>query len=381
MQGLKAIADLLTLQQTIELEKGVDVQAYNAFRAGITDATTGRTALDVYSQAETDSEIDGDIATHSALTTSIHGITDTANLMLKVGSAADNRLVKLNADGTLSNAGNDVYFEVDAQGLSFVPSLSRSNTITRVGSGAGFSNTTGINWTAIGFNAGRSSTTGENWTAIGRDAGRSNTTGVDWVAIGLNAGRSNITGNNWVAIGLDAGFSNTTGVDWVAIGLNAGRSNTTGISWTAVGVNAGYSNTTGVDWVAIGREAGFSNTTGSSFTAIGVNAGRYVGASGTTPNETCTTFFALGNNTRLSADGTTNEGMIGNDALGRGSNTLQIGSTAMTEIGLGDIAIFVDTAPSSSTDTGEAGMVAFDADYIYRCTATDTWKRSALATW
>lgn len=39
------------------------------------------------------------------------------------------------------------------------------------------------------------------------------------------------------------------------------------------------------------------------------------------------------------------------------------------------------SAPSSSTDTGTAGQIAVDADYIYVCTATDTWKRVAIATW
>lgn len=37
--------------------------------------------------------------------------------------------------------------------------------------------------------------------------------------------------------------------------------------------------------------------------------------------------------------------------------------------------------PTSATDVGVAGMVCFDASYIYVCTATDTWKRVALATW
>lgn len=35
-------------------------------------------------------------------------------------------------------------------------------------------------------------------------------------------------------------------------------------------------------------------------------------------------------------------------------------------------------APASSADTGEAGQIAYDADYIYLCVATDTWKRVAL---
>ena len=46
----------------------------------------------------------------------------------------------------------------------------------------------------------------------------------------------------------------------------------------------------------------------------------------------------------------------------------------------GDIYIPTKT-PSSASDTGTLGTVTWDADYIYICTATDTWKRVAIATW
>lgn len=41
----------------------------------------------------------------------------------------------------------------------------------------------------------------------------------------------------------------------------------------------------------------------------------------------------------------------------------------------------LNTAPASAVDTGTEGDVRIDADYIYVCTATDTWKRVAIATW
>tara|TARA_R110001606_G_scaffold7294_2_gene32282 strand:+ start:1456 stop:4053 length:2598 start_codon:yes stop_codon:yes gene_type:complete len=39
------------------------------------------------------------------------------------------------------------------------------------------------------------------------------------------------------------------------------------------------------------------------------------------------------------------------------------------------------TAPASATSTGAQGDVVWTADYIYVCTATNTWKRVAIATW
>jgi hypothetical protein len=37
--------------------------------------------------------------------------------------------------------------------------------------------------------------------------------------------------------------------------------------------------------------------------------------------------------------------------------------------------------PASATATGITGQIAWDANYIYICTATNTWKRVAIATW
>ena len=41
----------------------------------------------------------------------------------------------------------------------------------------------------------------------------------------------------------------------------------------------------------------------------------------------------------------------------------------------------LNTAPSSATDTGTLGEIRITADYIFVCTATNTWKRTALTTW
>ena len=45
------------------------------------------------------------------------------------------------------------------------------------------------------------------------------------------------------------------------------------------------------------------------------------------------------------------------------------------------IRVATAKTPASATDTGTTGEICWDANYIYVCTATNTWKRSALATW
>jgi hypothetical protein len=39
------------------------------------------------------------------------------------------------------------------------------------------------------------------------------------------------------------------------------------------------------------------------------------------------------------------------------------------------------SAPASATATGRAGQVAYDASYIYVCTAANTWRRALLSSW
>lgn len=45
---------------------------------------------------------------------------------------------------------------------------------------------------------------------------------------------------------------------------------------------------------------------------------------------------------------------------------------------LNDLSVSV---PASSSSNGQKGDFAYDGNYIYICTATNTWKRSALTTW
>jgi len=41
----------------------------------------------------------------------------------------------------------------------------------------------------------------------------------------------------------------------------------------------------------------------------------------------------------------------------------------------------LNTAPTSATDTGTLGEIRITAGYMYVCTATNVWVRSALTTW
>jgi hypothetical protein len=69
--------------------------------------------------------------------------------------------------------------------------------------------------------------------------------------------------------------------------------------------------------------------------------------------------------------------MAGN-AAGTVSATFDlIGSLQLT----GTFRISNSSPPTASNSSGSSGQIAWDADYIYVCTATNTWKRVAISTW
>lgn len=66
------------------------------------------------------------------------------------------------------------------------------------------------------------------------------------------------------------------------------------------------------------------------------------------------------------------------------TGNLGIGTNAPTNrLDVNDDSIRVRTAqtPATAGDAGNQGEIAWDADYIYVCVASDTWKRAALSTW
>ena len=100
--------------------------------------------------------------------------------------------------------------------------------------------------------------------------------------------------------------------------------------------------------------------------------------------------FGDANDTLLFYDRTANrfnieleQNATGVQITDNGTPVAEITKTGNVEItgsfvGTGSIASVTTTVPSSSTDTGTKGQVAYDAAYVYICVATDTWIRSAI---
>lgn len=69
-------------------------------------------------------------------------------------------------------------------------------------------------------------------------------------------------------------------------------------------------------------------------------------------------------------------------ALKRSSTALQVRLADDSAYSVLDAQLRAQgTAPATSGAAGTAGDIRYDADYIYVCTAANTWKRAAIATW
>ena len=218
-------------------------------------------------------------------------------------------------------------------------SISGSNN-TAVGFQSLFFNTTGSSNSAIGWLSLLNNTTGSNNVANGQTSLYSNTTGSLNVGIGLSSLRFNTTGICNTAIGTYSSFNNSIGNFNLAVGYQALRSNIADKN-TAIGVETMYSNTAGTFNTAVGQEALRANTTGSenvaignfallnasSFyaTAIGRNAGRYSSLADLTSIYKSVFIGFQAKSLNVSS---TNEIVIGADAVGLGNNTTVLGNTS-----------------------------------------------------
>ena len=159
--------------------------------------------------------------------------------------------------------------------------------------------------------------------------------GVGGASSNLAFGSTNLggTGSNNIAIGNSSLVNNITGSSNIAIGSSALLSATGSIKNIAIGVSTLLNLKGGTGNIAIGDSALQTiDNTGNNI-GIGIDAGKFKGIANNNNTAAENSIF-IGNNTKAKDSGiglgNTFEIVIGNNAIGLGSNTTTIGTTAQT---------------------------------------------------
>jgi hypothetical protein len=195
----------------------------------------------------------------------------------------------------------------------------------------------------------------------------------------------NITGNLVVAGSNTQVLFNTNGnVDAVA-GLTYNKGSNTLI---VLGIVSSQGNVTGGNLTTTGQVSATGNITGNYILG---NGSQLTGLPATYGNSNVATFLAaFGSNSISTTGNITSNNIITSGTSGNitGANIISAQTVSATGNITGANAtvnnITVNSILSSplqtkaSTDTGTAGQICWDTNYIYVCTATNTWKRVAL---
>ncbi|WP_055444445.1 hypothetical protein [Lacinutrix himadriensis] len=280
------------------------------------------------------------------------------------------------------------------------------DSLTAVGYHALFKNVTGTSNTAVGYEALNENVSGSSNSAFGHGALQYNTADAI-TAIGYHALHQNVDGINNTAVGYQALNANISGGSNTALGYLALKQNISGNN-TAIGALAGElianDDENSTSNVLIGHLTGHE-LDGNNNVIIGQQAGRYlkgdenvfIGRQAGRDNEGSSNVF-IGYRAGLNDlfDNYNNTLIIDNSNSAR---PLIYGDFANNKVGIDKIATThalevngtteatqyklsaLNTAPASATDTGTEGEIRVTTTHIYVCIATDTWVRSALATW
>lgn len=234
--------------------------------------------------------------------------------------------------------------------------------------------------TFIGSDVGRSVLTAYNNSAVGANAYRAGTTGTNNTAMGYNALNLCTIGSLNSVYGSGAGQAISSGYGNALYGYYAGAALTTSLYNVAMGNNALSSATTGGYIASIGYASLLGMTAGSNVAALGAYAGRYI-ADGSTANATCDNSVFVGHLTKALASGQTNQNVFGYNAVGLGSNTTVIGSSAIVTFKAFGTPILTPAASSVPTVNGELTVEATsNTQLTFRLKGTDGTVRSASLT-
>ena len=313
---------------------------------GTTDNTTlsidndGNTAIKTTIDTNYSLLVDGDVKFNDSLTSGT--ITTIGNL------SANNLTAKggiLYCGETLTTTGGIVLYQaINPMGTGYVlhPPLTTTVTSalnhfyfpdTRVSGGQTlateeWSESTNVPYTGATTNVDLGNYTLNTKRLLQSNNGKS-------IFIGESAGlNDDLTDNYNTFIGYETGKANVSGIGNVFLGAGTG---TVSLNSDNVGIGRAVlsSFTTGSNNMSIGFQSFGNLITGSDNIAIGIYAGCYTSA---TTNVTLSeNSIYLGDAARASVNNTTNEIVVGHNAIGKGSNSIVLGDDNITDVWMGEV--------------------------------------------
>lgn len=345
-----------------------DARAYKIRRtgAGAADVVSCSTTGDVAVTANTFT-LNGD-----AVLTAASGTGDVTGPV----SSIDDRLVSFNgatgkiikATATTTASGIDTHIA----NTGTLKHIRNPGNVTNkaVGTVSLTNLSTGLRNVAIGENTLQNITSNHDNVAVGHEAGQSSfgaggTPQANCVFIGSGAGKGTATnGNNHdcVAVGYRALNVNRGGNYNTCVGADSGRLIFNGTGNTLLGFQSGNTLADGSYNTMLGHQSGVASVNLTNCTAVGRGAVCSTSNQITLGNANATQIRPFSNNV---AD------------LGSFDNpfkNLWLGSTLTTN----SLVVTASGSPFSATAPGVTGTVKWDANYIYICIATNTWRRVAI---
>jgi hypothetical protein len=309
------------------------------------------------------------------------GQTSYTDGQLLIGNSTGNTLSKTTLTAgsgiTITNGAGSITIDATAGGGGTVTSVNASTAISGLSFTGGPITTSGTLTLSgtLGVQGGGTGTTSLTSGAVLIGAGTSAVTSVSPSTAG-NVLTSN--GSAWVSQAPSGGGA-VSSVSGSGAGISVSPTtgavvvSNTGVTSIVAGTNVTISGSTGavtINATGGGGSGTFSANDGSVsapsiFFTGATNMGMY--RSGTAINFAAggvNVFAATSSQTQISANNTQR---ILCDGTGSSLSGTIIFSTSST--------------PASASATGAAGTITWDSNYIYVCTATNTWKRVAIATW
>ena len=277
-------------------------------------------------------------------------------------TAATDTTAALEISGRVSQVGlgNSTFF-----GYLAGNSTSTSNKrCTAFGNLALYLNVSSLDNTAVGERA-LFSTTGSGNTGVGSTALGNNTSGNNNVAIGDDALRLSVTASTNTAVGAQS-LHSVTSQGNVGVGYRALEGGTTGTSNTGLGAYSLKSAGTSSQNTAVGNSAMENIASGNGRNiAVGVSAGSLYGTGLGIALTVCNDSIFIGNSTRALGTGGSNEIVIGQGALGNGSNTITLGNANNEETHLTGVVVLEGYTFATLPASPVVGMRTYITDSAF----------------